>query len=55
MDAGLSKILLWWKSGRWGDNVDVMSYSISNVCLKGVLSMKDMPIREFLGAGVRFK
>lgn len=27
---------------------------ISNVCLKGVPSMKDMPIREFLDAGVRF-
>jgi adenosine deaminase len=27
---------------------------ISNVCLKGVASMKDMPIRQFLDAGVRF-
>jgi len=27
---------------------------ISNVCLKGVPSMKDMPIQKFLDAGVRF-
>ena len=27
---------------------------ISNVCLKGVPSMKDMPIRTFLDAGVKF-